>query len=139
MPNSPKRFLSVDSSLGTVFKAVNEVRRGRRRAYTAHMQPIYQAADPLEAEILRGYLHTHGIEIDILGAGLWAARGELQVDAYPRLILRDERDRPRAMQLLSVYERRRPAGTAEWRCSCGESSPTNFESCWACAADRPAT
>ncbi len=128
----------MDSSLGTVFKAVNEVGPGRCRDYTAQMQPIYQAADPLEAEILRGYLHTHGIEIDVLGAGLWAARGELQVDAYPRLILRDERDRPRATELLKVYERRRHSGAAEWRCSCGEASPTTFETCWACAAERPA-
>jgi len=138
MPNSPKRFLSVDSSLGTVFKAVNEVGAGRRQVYTERMQPIYQAADPLEAEILRGYLQTHGIEINILGAGLWAARGELQVDAYPRLILRNESDRPRATELLRVYEHRRHASTVEWRCNCGESSPTNFETCWSCAADRPA-
>lgn len=102
------------------------------------MLPIYTAADPLEAEVLRGYLAAHGIAIEILGNGLWSARGELQVDAYPRLCLREPADQARALDLLRRYEHRRDAPGAEWRCACGESSPTDFEICWACGSERAA-
>ena len=108
------------------------------RGYTGPaMPPIYTAADPLEAELLRAYLAAHGIVTDILGGGLWSARGELQVDAYPRLLLRDDADEVAARTLLQRYEQRgRTAGGADWRCDCGERSPTSFEVCWSCGRER---
>ncbi|HEY1075322.1 MAG TPA: DUF2007 domain-containing protein [Fontimonas sp.] len=100
------------------------------------MDTLYSAADPIEAEILRSYLQSHGIEVDVFGSPLWGARGELPSDAYPRLILQDSRDHDRARALLHEYERRRHAH-GHWRCGCGESSPVTFESCWSCGIDRP--
>ncbi|MEQ1438809.1 DUF2007 domain-containing protein [Fontimonas sp. SYSU GA230001] len=99
------------------------------------MQTLYTAADPVEAEILRGYLAAHGIEARVLGASLWGARGELPVNDYPRLVLCDGRDDARARNLLQQYERRRHA-QALWRCACGEESPVTFETCWACGVER---
>lgn len=101
------------------------------------MQTLYLAADPIEAEILREYLAAHGIGCSVLGSGLWSARGDLAADAYPRLALQDERDRPRAQALLQQYEHRRHS-QAEWPCACGEHSPVSFESCWSCGEPRPA-
>lgn len=100
------------------------------------LQTVYSAADPLEAEILRAYLAAHGIETRVIGAPLWGARGELPADAYPRLVLCDDRDDGRARELLRLYERRRHAH-ALWRCACGEESPVTFETCWACGVERP--
>ncbi|MES0872910.1 DUF2007 domain-containing protein [Sinimarinibacterium thermocellulolyticum] len=101
------------------------------------MIPVYSAADPVEAEILRAFLAAHGIETVVLGAPLWGARGELQADVYPRLALRDEADEAHARELLRQYERRRHAHAC-WPCVCGECSPVTFEVCWSCGSERPA-
>lgn len=101
------------------------------------MNSLYTAATPLEAEILRAYFADHGIEIDVLGGELWSARGELAVDAYPRLLLRDPRDEVRARVLLRQYESPAARG-ADWICPCGEPVPAAFERCWSCGRDRDA-
>jgi len=100
------------------------------------MQTLYAAADPLEAEILRSYLAAHGISVQILGAGLWSARGELPTDAWPRLVLDDPQQMDTARELLRRYEHRRHA-QATWLCDCGERSPVHFEICWSCGHERP--
>lgn len=93
-------------------------------------EPIYVAADPIEAEIVRNLFAAERIECDVFGALLWSGRGELAADAYPRLVLRDPRDAPRARELLAEY---RAAGvSAAWTCACGESVPGNFAACWSC-------
>ncbi|MGH8444498.1 MAG: DUF2007 domain-containing protein [Solimonas sp.] len=101
------------------------------------MHTVYTAADPLEAEILRSYLAEHGIAVQIFGAGLWSGRGELQADAWPRLMLEDATQADTARELLRRYEHRRHAA-ASWLCSCGERSPVHFEICWSCSLERPA-
>jgi hypothetical protein len=101
------------------------------------MHTVYSAADPLEAEILRSYLAQHGIDVRILGAGLWSGRGELPLDAWPRLVVDEDRHIEAARQLLRRYEHRRHAH-ASWPCDCGERSPVHFEICWACGNERPA-
>jgi hypothetical protein len=100
------------------------------------MPALYQAADPIEAEILRNYLEAHGIAVVVFGAIAWSGRGELPADSYPRLHLSDPRDEARARELLRQYEHRRHAH-GEWRCACGESSPVTFETCWSCGGERP--
>ena len=94
------------------------------------MDCIYIAADPIEAEIVRGLLAAERIECDIFGSLLWSGRGEIAADAYPRLVLRDARDEAQARELLREYREghRHPA----WVCGCGESVPGNFAACWAC-------
>jgi hypothetical protein len=101
------------------------------------MDPLYQAADPLEAEILKDYLAAHGIAVDIFGGYVWGGRGDLPGDVYPRLHLRDERDKSRARELLRSYERNAHIPW-QWQCICGENSPDNFAICWNCNAEKPA-
>lgn len=100
------------------------------------MQTLYAAANPLEAEILRCYLAEHGIGAQIFGAGLWSGLGELPADSWPRLVLEDEQQAPRAQELLRRYEHHRHTA-ALWACRCGESSPIHFELCWHCGQERP--
>ena len=95
--------------------------------------PIYVAADPVEAQIVVNLLAAERIECDVLGDLLWGGRGELAADPYPRLVLRDERDESRARELIEQYldgDEPHP----DWRCACGESVPGNFAACWACGA-----
>lgn len=94
--------------------------------------PIYVAADPIEAEIVRNLLQGERIACDVFGALLWSARGELAADAYPRVVLRDARDAPQARELLAEYRAAHPR--PDWTCACGESVPGNFAACWACGA-----
>lgn len=101
------------------------------------MNPLYLAADPLEAEILKDYLAQHGIPVQVFGGMAWGGRGELPVDLYPRLHAMDVRDEPRARELLRRYERQRHAH-GQWHCACGESSPITFETCWSCERERAA-
>ncbi len=99
-------------------------------------KPIYVAADPLEAQIVINLLAAERIPCDVFGAMLWAGRGELAADPYPRLMLRDERHRAQAMELLEEYGNYSKQGNAPppWRCDCGEAVPGNFAACWSCGA-----
>jgi hypothetical protein len=100
------------------------------------MKAVYLAADPIEAELVRDYLAAAGIEAYASGINAWGGRGELPLDAYPRLHLRDPGDEVRARALLREYERRAHIPW-HWRCPCGECSPEYFEICWHCGADKP--
>ena len=99
--------------------------------------PIYLAADPIEAEIVRNLFATERIESDIFGSMLWSGRGELAADAYPRIMLRDPRDEPRARELLAEYQSSSATSVPQmppWTCACGEAVPGNFAACWSCGA-----
>lgn len=95
---------------------------------------LYLAADPVEAEIVRNLLSTERIECDVFGSMLWAGRGELAADPYPRLVLRDPRDEPRARELLAEYQSNATRQQPSWTCACGEPVPGNFAACWSCGA-----
>ncbi|HEX4871310.1 MAG TPA: hypothetical protein VFV27_03265 [Nevskiaceae bacterium] len=105
--------------------------------------PIYLAANPLEAHLLRDGLAAAGIACEIRGALLWGALGEVAADAWPRLVLCDPRDREAALSWLREYEAReapaRSSGpAAEAPCvRCGEPLPPRFAICWQCGADQP--
>ena len=99
--------------------------------------PIYLAANPVDAQIVLDYLDAQGIACRIQGNFSWGALGDLpQAEAYPRLYLEHEADRPRALDLIRAYER--GTGLAPHGCSqCGESSPGNFTLCWNCGRNIP--
>lgn len=96
--------------------------------------PIYLAANPVDAEIVRDLLSGNGIDVELRGMYAWGGVGELpHTEAYPRVYLVRESDRERARALLREYEKAAPQGTI--RCKgCGESSPASFAVCWNCNA-----
>jgi hypothetical protein len=100
-------------------------------------QPVYVAANPVEAEIVRQLLASHGIRTELLGVFAWGAVGELPLpEAWPRLYLVEERDRERARAVIRDYESAPVAGS--WACrQCGERSPAHFGACWSCGARHP--
>lgn len=97
---------------------------------------LYEAADPVEAQIVGNLLQAHGIETVVLGAHGWGGRGDLPVNVYPRLHLQHAKDRPRATALLREYQQA-DAGP-DWHCTqCGEASGARFGLCWQCGNPRP--
>lgn len=100
-------------------------------------EPVYLAADPIDAELVRGWLAERGIEVWIHGDLLWSGVGDLAANEWPRLYCRDPRDHARARQLIAEREQLLSRNLPRWRCSCGEWSPGSFEICWSCGAERP--
>lgn len=100
------------------------------------MSTLYLAADPVEAHLLRDHLARHGIEVDLFDLMSWGGRGDLAVNTYPRVSLRDPRQEAQALALLRDWEADR-SHIIDWQCACGEPSPETFEQCWACGAARP--
>jgi hypothetical protein len=98
------------------------------------LAPIYVAADPVEAEIVKDYLAAHGVGVRVRGQFSWGALGEIPfAETFPRLHLEDERDRSRAAALIRDYEGN--AGRGQRVCpACREASPANFPACWNCSA-----
>ena len=99
------------------------------------VNPLYLAADPLEAHLLRDFLAERGIAVDLLDLHLWGGRGDLPVNLSPRVHLRDPRQRAAALAALAEWKRR--GSGVDWHCSCGEPVPDTFECCWACGRQRP--
>jgi hypothetical protein len=102
-------------------------------------QPVYLAANPVEAEIVKDYLAAHGIKATIRGVHAWGAVGDIPMaEAYPRLYLDNERQRDAARALIRQYESR-IEGPA-WTCAkCGEASPGTLVVCWNCGQPRAAS
>lgn len=94
---------------------------------------VRRGTDPIEASLLKGLLESEGIPATVTGADLVGGYSGVPRVCDVRLLV-PERYREGALEVLSGYERRRPAG-AEWRCAgCGEPNAASFETCWSCGA-----
>ncbi|MFP4640389.1 MAG: DUF2007 domain-containing protein [Guyparkeria sp.] len=70
------------------------------------MKTIYKAGDVLEAHIVCGMLNAEGIEAQVAGQYQQGAVGGLAPRDFARVQLLDERDEPRALELIRDYEGR---------------------------------
>jgi len=68
------------------------------------MKTIFQADDVLEAHIVCGMLNAEGIEAEVAGQYQQGAVGGLAPRDFARVQLLDERDEPRARELIRDYE-----------------------------------
>jgi hypothetical protein len=101
------------------------------------MREVYLASDPVNAEIIKDYLVSHGIAAHIRGATLWGGRGDLPADCYPRVWVNQSSDFAQARELLQQFETGQ-AGAAPWQCqNCDESLSGQFTACWNCGCERP--
>jgi len=71
------------------------------------MQRIYEPADLLEAEMLRGMLATEGIEVFLSGSHLIGAVGELPAAGLLALVVADGQA-CRALALIAAYNGAEP-------------------------------
>ena len=69
------------------------------------MKKLFSAADPMEANLVRGLLEEAGIVANVQGEALWSARGELPFgpNTSPTVFVKDE-DFERARDVISEYE-----------------------------------
>jgi hypothetical protein len=97
------------------------------------MQRLYSAANLSEAHLVRGLLMAAGIEARVFNEYASGALGELPFsEVAPSVWIEEERDLPRARQVVATYESA-AATTSISRCAaCGEESPGDFSICWQC-------
>lgn len=101
------------------------------------MHKFYEARDALQAQMLRDHLAGHHIQTVILGDYLSGAAGELSAVNFPTVWLLEDRDLPRAEQLLESFLAEPPAAP-DWQCpACGAQVEGGFELCWQCGSPRP--
>jgi len=107
------------------------------------MKKVFVAANPMEAQFVKGLLESRGIEAKVRGEALFGARGGAPVtpDTLPSVWVLDDEREAEAKQILSDYR----TGTEPsqsglgWKCSqCGEECEPQFTECWQCGASRPA-
>lgn len=72
------------------------------------MQTLYEAANALEAHMLRDLLRQQGIAAELHGEHLPGALGELPAAGLVRLVV-DEADHPRARQVVEQWDAAQPA------------------------------
>lgn len=108
------------------------------RAQDGLMRKLYEAADRVEAQMLKDYLQEHGVATVLLGDFLSGGAGELPANIFPSLWVVKEEQYHHGRWLIEAFEEnRREQSSATWRCTvCGESIDPGFEICWNCATPR---
>ena len=96
------------------------------------MKILYQAADRIEAQLLKDHLRDHHIETLVQGEYLSGGVGELPALQFPLLWVIDDRDLDLAKRLIREWFSA-AARQAAWVCpNCGESNEGQFRVCWNC-------
>jgi hypothetical protein len=102
------------------------------------MRELYQAADRVEAQMLKDHLSQVGIATAIVGDHLSGAVGELPANIFPTLWVLDDGDLEQAKRITEAFFNRPPVNGKAWRCTvCGESIDAGFEICWNCGSPNP--
>lgn len=98
---------------------------------------VYTAPDPVNAEIVKDFLESHGVAAEVHGYYLWGGMGQLPVDAYPTVWVRNADDRAEARELVKQFEAGATRRGTPWLCPrCGEQLEPQFDTCWRCGAAR---
>ena len=106
------------------------------------MTKVFTAQHPTEAHLVAGLLASGGIQAEVQGEALFAARGEVPATAatLPSVWVLDDGQVGDALQLLGERQAETAAGPTEqpWTCSqCGEVVEPQFTTCWKCGAAKP--
>jgi hypothetical protein len=102
------------------------------------MRKLYEAADRIEAQMLRDHLDGQGIPSVLFGDALSGAAGELPANIFPTLWLVKDEQYQRARRLIEEFltPESEQQGVS-WRCPvCGERVDPGFDLCWNCATPR---
>jgi hypothetical protein len=102
------------------------------------MRKLYEAADRIEAQMLKDYLQEQGIPSVLLGDALSGGAGELPVNIFPSLWLVKDEQYHRARWLIDEFKVSVVESTGRpWCCPvCGEGVDPGFDLCWNCATPR---
>lgn len=104
------------------------------------MKQIYIAANSLDAQMLKDYLESTGIQAIIKGDYLTGAVGEIPANTFPTVWVVDEEDEVRAKKLVANFESEHPSDQihiTHWHCpQCKELIEPQFTQCWHCGYQR---
>jgi hypothetical protein len=97
------------------------------------VKKLYRAANLPDAHILRGLLEQAGISVRVFNENAQSGVGQLPfTEAWPELWVTEERDLPRAREIVQAFESA-PAVSGSLRCpGCAEDNPNTFQVCWNC-------
>lgn len=99
---------------------------------------VYLASDPVNAEIAKDMLASHGIAARVRNQYLWGGMGDLPANVYPSVCVEDPADYAAARALIRAFERGPVEGGSTWRCpNCDEELDAQFDQCWNCQTERP--
>jgi Putative prokaryotic signal transducing protein len=99
------------------------------------VKQIHAARHAVEAHLIRGYLHSHGIAAEVRGEYLTSGWGELPVDVCSVWIVDEsEYDAANALVIALLRGTHEAGPSAQrWHCrTCGEELEEQFTACWAC-------
>jgi hypothetical protein len=106
------------------------------------VKQVYVARDPIQANVLKELLESHGIEAVVQGERLFSVRGEVPV-VYPTVFVRDEQA-AEALEVVKGFSESEKGTTEEvpesasWKCPvCGQENDAKFTECWQCAKQEP--
>jgi hypothetical protein len=88
---------------------------------------------------MQSVLESNGIRTFIRNQYGSSVMGEVPfIEVVPQLFVLEDRDAPRARELLRDLEEPPADVRGDWTCAkCGTGVEGNFESCWQCGAARP--
>lgn len=99
---------------------------------------VYLASDPVNAEIAKDMLASHGIAAHVRSQYLWGGMGELPANVYPSVWVDDAHHYQAARELIEAFERGPVHRGRPWDCpNCGERLDAQFDRCWNCQTLRP--
>jgi hypothetical protein len=100
------------------------------------MKRVYSASDLVDARLLADALAGERIRTHLFNASAIGAMGDLPFgETWPEVWIDDERDLPRARDVVAAHAARRVLPGSVRCAACGEDSPSNFDCCWQCGGD----
>ena len=99
------------------------------------MKQLHAARHALEAHLIRGFLESHGIAVQVRGEYLTSGWGELPADVCS-VWVSDDTQFAAANELLVAFLKgtfARQFSGERWTCAnCGEHLEGQFTACWKC-------
>jgi len=104
------------------------------------MKKVYEAANMMEAQLIKDYLEGAGVETVVKGAMLQGAVGEIPANTYPSIWAIEDDEVDKARELIDVYFSEQPENMVyqgPWTCpECGQELEPQFTQCWNCGTYR---
>lgn len=101
------------------------------------MIKVYSNESSLIVNHIKNLIEAQGISVMLKNEFAQGAVGEIAAfDAWPELWVTEERDAPRALEIVESAQQ--PLDAPDWFChSCGEQNASSFELCWNCQKEHP--
>ena len=104
------------------------------------MRRVYKAADPMDAEFVRGLLENAGLRAVVHGAHVSSWYGPILGQAVAPGVFVPEADLAAAEEIVARYVAGEIETGEPWTCpQCSEAIEGQFTACWNCGSDRPQT